>query len=64
MSTSVRVFFVNRAGEHLNRAHEELAVLRGGALQIFDEVFQFLRHEVEGLGKFANLGAALQLHAL
>src|SRR5437879_6168778 len=27
-------------------------------------MFEFLRHEVESLGKFANFGAALQLHTL
>ena len=64
MATRVRIFFVDRAGEHLDRAHEQRLVLLRSALQVFNELLKFFRHGVEGRRQFANLGTCLQMHAL
>ena len=64
MTAGVRVFFVDRAGQHLDRPHEQVLVFIGGAPQILDELFQFLRHGVEGRRQFADFGARFQMHAL
>ena len=64
MAAGVRIFFVNRAGQHLDGSHEQRAVLLGSALQVGDEALQVLGHVVEGLSQFAELGAAGELHAL
>ena len=64
MAARIRVLFVDRACEHLDRSHEQRSVLFGGALQILHELLQLLRHDVEGVGQFANFGAAAQLDAL
>ena len=60
VAASVGIFFVDRAGQHLDGAHEQRAVLFGGALQVFDELLEFFRHGVEGVRQFADFGAAVQ----
>ena len=64
MTAGVRVLLVNRACQHLNGAQEESPVFFGGALQIEDEALQVRSHAVEGVGEFADLGAALYLDTL
>jgi hypothetical protein len=64
MAAGIRIFFVDRAGQHLDRPHEQVLVFVGGALQVFDELFQFVRHGVECGRQFANFGAGFQVHAL
>ena len=64
VTASVGVLFVDRSGQHLDRAHEQRPVFFGGALQVFNKVFEFLRHGVEGLGQFADFGSAQQMNTL
>ena len=64
VAARVRIFFVDGSGEHLDGAHEQLAIFFGGALQVFDETFEFIRHGVESVGEFADFGAAPQVDAL
>src|SRR4051812_11917322 len=64
MATSVRIFFVDRTSEHLDRAQEESAVLLRGLLQFKYELFQVVRHRVERLRQFADLSPAMDVHAM
>src|SRR5579863_205698 len=64
MAASVRVFFVDCASEHLNRAHEQVTVRSGGAFEVEYEVLELFRHDVEGVGKFTDFSAALHVNAL
>src|ERR1700733_1118106 len=64
MAASVGILFVDRSGKHLDRAHEELAVLTGGALEIEHEVLKLVRHSIERRRQLADLRAAFQIHAL
>ena len=43
VAAGVGVLFVNRAGEHLDRAHKQFAVLFGGVFKIRNEVLEFCR---------------------
>src|SRR6185437_7495454 len=64
VAAGVGVLFVNRAGQHLDGVHEQSAILFSGALEIINKTLQILGHGVEGLGQFANFGAAAELNAL
>src|SRR5690348_16994298 len=63
MAARVRILFVDRAREHLDGPHNEGTVFLGGALEVGDELLQFLRHDVEGLSQFADFGAAGEFNA-
>src|SRR5882724_1501322 len=64
VSTRVGVFFVDRAGQHLNRTHEQLAVFRGCALEVEHELLEFLGHGVESSRQLPDFSAAFQLDSL
>ena len=42
VAARVRVFFVDRTGQHLDGAHEQLFILFGGALQVFHVTLEFV----------------------
>src|SRR6202040_3972486 len=64
VAACVRVFFVDRAGQHLDGAQEQRAVFFRSFLQVIDELFQIVRHGVEGLRQFAELSAALKANTM
>src|SRR6185369_3250338 len=64
VSASVRVLFVNRARQHLNGTHEQVAIFRGRPFEVEHEMLELVRHGVEGRGQFSDLGAAPELDSL
>ena len=54
----IRILFVDRRGEHANRADEEFAILLGGFLQPFDVLFDVAGHLVEVFGQLADFRGA------
>src|SRR5262249_42308508 len=62
VTASVRILFVDRSGEHLDRVQEERFVLLGGALQIMHEALEVVRHGIECLRQLADFGAALEVN--
>ena len=64
MAARVRVFAVNRGGETFDCAEKELTVFFGGALEISDEAFDLVGHQIERLAKLAEFCAAAHIDAL
>ena len=64
MAASVRILFVDCAGQHLDGSHEQSTVFFRGALQIEHELLEFFRHDVKRIRQLADFSAALQMYAL
>src|ERR1700676_391359 len=64
VTASVWIFFVDRAGEHLNRSHEQVAILVSGAFEVEHEMLELFGHDVEGFSQLADFGAALDVDSL
>src|SRR5579863_4078798 len=64
VTASVRIFFVDRPGEHLNRTHEQITILGSRSFEVEHEMLEFLGHDVESVSQFADFGAALNVDAL
>ena len=64
VAASVRILFVDRAGQHLDGAHEQITIFRGGAFEVEHEMLELLGHDVEGVGEFTDFGAALHVDTL
>ena len=59
MTTSVRVFAVDRGGETFDGANKEFAVLLSGSLQVADEALDLIRHDVERVPEIAEFRARI-----
>src|SRR5688572_4636486 len=57
VTTRVRIFAVDSCCECLNRADEELAVLFGRTLQVANEAFNLIGHQVERVAEISDFGA-------
>ena len=64
MAARVGIFFVNRAGQHLDGTQEQLTVLFRLLIQVGNVSLQIVRHAVERLRQLAKFRAALEVYAL
>src|SRR5205823_7148733 len=60
----IRVFFVNRARQHLNRTEKERAIFESRFFEIMNETLQIVGHAVERLRQFADLSTAIEMDSL
>src|ERR1043165_5993317 len=57
MTTSVGIFAVDRGGKCFDSADEQLAVLFSRTLEVADEVFDLVSHQVERVAEITEFGA-------
>src|SRR5690242_5390705 len=64
MTSRVRIFFVNRAGEHLDRAQEQHFVPVAAGCKVLDATLELRAHGIDRDPISAAFRTALALHAV